>query len=94
MEVLRPGLRPGINFRSRTDGDRGSQVVWAPLLAYARFLDDPELANHIVDLDQYYEDLSDGTLPAVSYIVPAGPERAPSGSIAGGQRFVRTLSTR
>jgi phospholipase C len=85
---------PQINFRTRateTDGDRAAQVIWVPLLAYARYLDDPELNKHIVDLDQYYEDAANGTLPAVSYIAPSGNSEHPPGSIRAGQRLVRGL---
>jgi phospholipase C len=62
-----------------------------PLLNYARFLDDPKLAGHIADLSEYYRDLERGTLPAVSYIAPAGSSEHPPGSIQAGERFVRTL---
>ena len=39
-----------------------------PLLALARYRDDPQLSAHIVDLSQYYRDVSRSQLPAVSYI--------------------------
>jgi phospholipase C len=81
----------GINFRNRGVGDRGSQIVWVPLLNYARYLDNPKLSSHIVDLSEYYKDLNNGTLPAVSYIAPAGSSEHPPGSIQAGERFVRTL---
>ena len=85
---------PEITFRTRGGrGDRGSQVVWVPLLAYDRYIDDPELFSHIVDISEYYRDLEQGTLPAVSYIVPSGASEHPPGSIQAGQRFVRTLIT-
>ncbi len=82
---------PGINFRNRGIGDRGSQIVWVPLLNYARYLDNPKLRSHIVDMSQYYKDLQNGTLPAVSYLAPAGSSEHPPGSIQAGERFVRTL---
>jgi phospholipase C len=83
---------PEITYRNREGlGDRGAQVVWAPLLAYPRFLDDPRLFDHIVDLDEYFTDLEAGTLPAVSYIVPSGASEHPPGSIRAGERFVRSL---
>jgi phospholipase C len=82
---------PSINFRSPGTGDRGSQLVWVPLLNYPRFVDDPKLSRHIVDLGEYYEDLERGTLPAVSYIAPSGSSEHPPGSIQAGERFVRTL---
>jgi phospholipase C len=85
---------PTINFRTADDpskGDKVSQVIWVPPLLYARFVDDPELSSHIVDLDEYYRDLRRGTLPAVSYIVPSGASEHPPGSIQAGERFVRGL---
>jgi phospholipase C len=82
---------PTITFRSPGTGDRGSQLVWVPLLNYARFVDNPKLSRHVVDLEEYYEDLERGTLPAVSYIAPSGSSEHPPGSIQAGQRFVRTL---
>jgi phospholipase C len=83
--------KPQITYRSRGSGDTGSQVVWVPLLDYARYIDDPKLFSHIVPLDEYFEDLNNGTLPAVAYIVPSGASEHPPGSIRAGQRFVRTL---
>lgn len=84
---------PNIHFRAKREdlGDRVSQVVWAPLLAYDRYINDQELARHIVDLDQFYEDLQNDTLPAVAYLVPSGASEHPPGSIQSGQRFVRGL---
>jgi phospholipase C len=84
---------PKITFRTAHDSDRAAQVVWVPLLGYARYVDDPELSKHIVDLDEYYADLKRGTLPSVAYIVPSGASEHPPGSIKAGQRFVRTLIT-
>lgn len=86
--------RPEITYRTFTRpiyADQSAQVVWVPLLNYPRFLDNPELASHIVDLDQYFRDLRDGTLPEVAYIVPSGSSEHPPGSLQAGQRFVRTL---
>jgi phospholipase C len=82
---------PTITYRNRGTGDRGSQVVWVPLLNYARYLDDPEFFSHIVNLDEYFTDLQNGTLPAVSYIVPSGASEHPPGSILAGHRFVKAL---
>ncbi len=71
--------------------NRVSQLIWVPLLSQDRFIDDPNLGSHIVDLSEYYTDAQNGTLPAVSYIVPAGASEHPPGSIASGQKFVRGL---
>ena len=87
---------PAITFRTRAsaqDIDRGAQVIWVPLLAYARYIDNPRLFGKIVDLDQYYEDAASGTLPAVSYIAPAGDSEHPPGNIRAGQTLVRSLLT-
>ena len=85
---------PTINFRTiktAEKGERASQVVWVPLLSYARYIDDQKLRRHIVNLDEYYKDVRDGTLPAVSYIVPSGASEHPPGRIQAGERFVRSL---
>ncbi len=84
---------PANTFRNRSSGDRGSQIVWVPLLDYARYLDDPRLFSHIVPLEQYYIDAETGHLPAVSYIAPAGSSEHPPGRIQAGQTFVRGLVT-
>jgi phospholipase C len=81
---------PQVTFRSRGRND-GSQVVTCPLLNYARFVDDPTLNSHIVPLDDYYEDLDADTLPAVSFIVPAGSSEHPPSSPSRGQAFVSNL---
>ena len=75
----------------RTPGPTPTQVARVPLLAFARYLDDPELAKHIVPLDQYYEDLGRSALPAVSYIVASGPSETPPASVTNGQAFVRNV---
>jgi phospholipase C len=82
---------PSVNYRNPGTGDRASQIIWVPLLNYNRFIDDPELSKHIVPLDEYFTDLRAGTLPAVSYVVPAGASEHPPGSIQSGMRFVRTM---
>lgn len=87
---------PTITYKTyveHEDTGRNAQVVWAPLLALPRYVEDPELFSHIVSLDEYYDDLANGTLPAVSYIVPSGASEHPPGSIRAGERFVRTLHT-
>jgi phospholipase C len=83
---------PSITYRNLpSDANRASQVVWVPLLNFDRFLDDPKLNSHIVDLGEYFTDLKNGTLPSVAYIVPSGASEHPPGSLLAGQRFVRKL---
>ena len=82
---------PRINYRNQVNqGNRESQVIWVPLLNFDRFLDDPALSSHIVDLSQYYVDLQQGTLPAVAYIVPSGASEHPPESPSSGMRSVKT----
>jgi phospholipase C len=84
---------PNLTYRtaSRYVGNRASQVVWAPLLRLDRYIDDPRLNSHIVDLEQYYTDLEAGTLPAVAYLVPSGNSEHPPGRVSAGQHFVVSL---
>lgn len=83
---------PTITYRNLSaGGNRASQVVWVPLLNIDRFLDNPSLSKHIVDLSEYYTDLKNGTLPAVAYIAPSGASEHPPGSLSSGQRFIKTL---
>lgn len=84
---------PGLNYRTVDDypSDRAAQVVWVPLLNFDRFLDNPDLNRKIVNLDEYWDDLEQGTLPAVTFIAPSGPSEHPPGSLLAGQRFVRSL---
>ena len=84
---------PEITYRTRFDAapNRGAQVIWAPILAFDRFIDDPELFSHIVDMDQFFIDLENGTLPSVAYMVPSGSSEHPPGSIQAGERMVRNL---
>jgi len=81
-----------VTFRnSQAMIDRPAQVERVPLLAFARFVDDPRLSNHIVDLSQYYRDLDQGTLPAVSYIVPAPGGASTQTSIRTAERLGQSL---
>lgn len=82
-----------LNYRTADQyaANRASQVDSVPLLLMDRFIDDPELARHIVNLDQYDVDLANNTLPAVSYVIASGPSEHPPTSIKSGERFVRSL---
>ncbi len=84
---------PELTYRTvaQFPGNRASQVVWAPLLNFDRFLDDPALNSRIVDLEEYYADLANGTLPAVAFMVPSGPSEHPPSNLISGQRFIRSL---
>jgi phospholipase C len=70
---------------------RSSATARVPLQNFARFVDDPALAAHVVDLSEYASDLAAGTLPAVSYVVSNASSENPPGRIADGQTLVRSL---
>lgn len=85
---------PNIDYRkvnSVTIPNAASQTVWCPLLDIPRFVRDPALNSHIVDLSQYFTDLRNGTLPEVAYIVPSGASEHPPGNLMAGQRYVSSL---
>jgi phospholipase C len=73
--------------------DTSAQAVRVPLLNMPRFVENPSLRRHIVDLDEYYDDVRDGTLPAVAYIAPGGSSEHPPRPPEAGQTLVRTLLT-
>jgi phospholipase C len=75
------------------DPRQPTQAVRVPLLNSDRYVRDPKLFSHIVDLDEYYEDLRDGRLPQVSYIAPAGSSEHPPGRIGAGEALVKRLIT-
>ena len=79
---------PSITYRNqKPDSPKSAQLIWAPVLNFARFLDTPELNKRIVDLNEYYRDLQNDTLPAVAYIVPSGASEHPPGDITNGHYF-------
>jgi phospholipase C len=84
---------PGVTYRHPGRGPRRQQPKTVPLLAFNRFIDDKRLNSHIVDLDRYFDDVRDGTLPAVSYIVTSASSERPPGSVQAGQQLIRTLVT-
>ena len=84
---------PSINFRTTSGSAKDAQTVWAPLVNFPRFIDNPEMASRIVDVSQYHKDLAAGTLPAVAYIVPSGQSEHPPGDVTIGQVYGASLVT-
>jgi phospholipase C len=85
---------PKITYQSVTGtslATADSQIVWCPLLNIPRFVKNQQLNSHIVDLKHYFNDLHNGMLPQVSYIVPSGASEHPPGSILAGQQYVSSL---
>src|SRR5258705_2075363 len=73
--------------------DSAGQTARVPLLNYARFVDNPELRGHIVDLAEYFRDVQQGTLPEVAYIASSGASERSARSIPAGQKLVRSMVT-
>ena len=65
--------------------------IWNPLPGFVTVEEDGVLGN-IVTVDHFLQDLEDGHLPAVSWIIPANQvsEHPPNG-VAEGQAYVTTL---
>jgi phospholipase C len=83
---------PNVTFRTAArPGARSTQATWMPLLSYPRYVDDPKLKSHIVDLSELFADAARGTLPAVAYVVPASSSEHPPGRIEAGSRLVRRI---
>jgi phospholipase C len=82
-------LDPAANYRTHPQA-----TARVPLLAFARFLDDPRLAGHVVDLSEYYRDLDAGTLPSVAYVVAKGSSENPPARLEKGQDLVRSMTGR
>lgn len=84
--------KPSVTFRSRVPNEAlPRQIVKAPLLNLARYIDDPALSKRIVDLQDYYKDLQNGTLPAVSYIVMNGASEPTPKSLTLGQQHLKVI---
>ena len=82
---------PAHTFRTVVDGRTDDQATRVPVLDYARFVDDPALRGHIVDLSEYYRDLERGTLPAVAYVATSGADERSARSIPTAQRLLQTM---
>lgn len=82
---------PAETFQARGGSRPVTQTVRVPLLEQERFVTDPALTSHIVDLAEYRSDLAAGTLPAVSFVAASrSGERSPA-SIPAGQRLLGGL---
>jgi phospholipase C len=84
---------PDATYQTASQSNPAAQTVRVPLLNFARFISDPALRKHIVGMDQYYQDLADGTLPAVAYIASASGNERSSRSIPAAQNMIHNLVT-
>jgi len=83
---------PEFNYRKLKELDfLPPQIQWVPLLSFDRFLDDPELSSRIVDFSEYYKDLENGSLPAVSYVLLLGATEHPISDPSLGEKATQTM---
>ena len=66
--------------------------LWNPLPAFKRVRENPQSMARLVDLREYLQDLHGGTLPAISFIVPAfADSEHPPARAQEGMWYVTTL---
>jgi phospholipase C len=84
---------PRVSVRTTGQAATGAQAVRVPLLNYPRYVRERAKFSRIVDLEQYYEDLEEGELPQVAYVVPSGSSEHPPGRVQAGEALVKALIT-
>jgi len=79
------------NYKGVQQAASAGQQSEAPVLAMPAIAGDPARASHIVNTNQYFDDLLDGKLPAVSYVAgTVDSERSPLDPTLG-EFFVKSL---
>ena len=69
----------------------GTPGIWNPLPHFTTVHDDQELGN-VVNSDEFFQDAADGTLPAVSWVVPNQQvSEHPPALVSNGQAWVTSL---
>ena len=81
---------PSVSFRNPGSGDKASQIVWAPVLNYNRFLDDPELRSRIVPMERTLRTCATTSFRQSVTLCPPAAVSTRQG-IQAGSRFVRGL---
>ena len=80
------------NYKGAQQPAVAGQQSEAPVVAMPAITGDPARASHIVDTNQYFDDLLDGNLPAVSYVAgTVDSERSPLDPTLG-EFFVKSLT--
>ncbi len=76
---------PPVHQDAKTPG------IWNPLPFFDTVKQDGQLAN-ITDVTNYYRDAKNGTLPAISWITPSGPNSEhPTALVSDGQAWTTSL---
>lgn len=76
------------------DPDPKHYSLWNPLPGFKAVRDNPADMSHLVSLNEYFDDLKNRTLPAVSWIVPMGidSEHPPAYPVTGMWYVTRLLN--
>jgi phospholipase C len=71
--------------------DAKTPGIWNPLPYFDTVMDNDQLDN-VQSVDNFYAQAKEGTLPAVSWVVPSNPvSEHPPGLVSAGQRYVTSL---
>ncbi len=92
---LAEGMQPDCDDDEMTCAPKPQHVgvpeIWNPLPFFTTVREDDELGN-IQTLDHFLTDVQDGTLPAVSWVIPnAAVSEHPPGLVSAGQAYVTHL---
>ncbi len=92
-EIAEELERAGVSW-SYYDGKANPRAfsLWNPMPGFTSFMNDQQLMTHLVHGSQFFRDLREGTLPAVSWIVPNDEESEhPPNDIQLGMWYVTDL---
>lgn len=83
-----------VSWKYYVGGNPMVQYVWNPLPAFEKYEHQHghEVQTHLSTTAQFYQDVQNGTLPKVSYLIPAGSESEhPPGDVRTGMWYVTNL---
>jgi phospholipase C len=81
-----------VTWKYYTGTDPNVENLWNPLPGFKSFMKNPELRKHLVPTDQFYADLTAGTLPQVCWITPSFKESEhPPADVPTGMWYVTKL---
>ena len=80
-----------LNYTNLKDDKTKRHLIHNPILGIPRFVDNPELNSKITDLNNFFVDLRNGSLPNVSYIISTNSHETTPKDINNGQLLVANL---
>ena len=76
----------------RPDQPTPSQMYWAPILGMKRFWEDPQLNAGLASQEQFFLDAAQGSLPAVSFVLPSPTDHPLAPPTAPQQRLLSLVN--